>query len=105
MRIQSVLEKDAECRPFHDGENPLEDDQTHKQTGHGKAITANPVEIALGTIFSHEEEDAGTPNERGNRKEVEGTQKKIQGEDNEERKQDKARFAGERVRREELVGT
>lgn len=88
-----------------DGENPLENDQAYEQTGHGETVAAQPIEIPLGAILGHEDHDAGAAIQWRNRKEIEGAEEKIQGKDDEKGQEDKTGFAGERIVRQEMVGT
>ena len=103
--VRCGSEEDAERRPLHDGENPLEYDQANKQTGHGETVTANPVKIALGAIFGHEDHDAGAAIKGRDREEIEGAEEKVEGKEDEKDLEDKARIASDRIDRKEMVGT
>ena len=81
--VRCGSKEDAERRPLHDGENPLENDQANEQTGHGETVAANPVEIALGAVLGHENHDAGAAIKWRNREEIEGAEEQIQGKDDE----------------------
>jgi hypothetical protein len=86
-----------------DGENSPEDDQPHEETSHGKTVTTNPVEIALGAVLGHQDHDASAAIQRRNRKKIEGAEEEVQGKENEEDLEDKARIAGDWIDRKELV--
>ena len=102
---QRGSEKDAQCRPLYDGENPLEYDQAHEQAGHGETVTANPVEIALGAVLGHEDHYARASIKWRDRKEIKGAEEKVQGKDDKKDLEDEARISGERIDRKEMVGT
>ncbi len=97
--------EDVEGHTLYDWENPPEDDQAHEKAGHGKTVAAKPVEIALRAILGHEDHDASTAIQWRNGKEIEGAEEKIQGKEDKEDLEDKARIAGDRIERKEMVGT
>jgi len=102
--VRRGSEEETEGRILYDWENLPKYDQAHEKAGHGKTVTAKPVEIALGAIFAHEDHNAGAAIQWRNRKEIEGAKEKVQGKEDEKDLEDQSRIAGDRIGRKELVG-
>lgn len=103
--VRRGSEADAKRRPLHEGENPLEYDQANEQTGHGKTVTANPVEIALGAVLGHEDHYASASIKWRDRKEIKRAEEKIQGKDDEKGQEYNTGYASERIDRKKMLGT
>src|SRR5215469_13310133 len=98
------LEKQRSHKTLDGREDVAKDQQAHKNARHGEGAAANPVEVAAGTLFTHEQRDDGTAVERRNRQEIEDTQQKIQRKEHKQRDSGESMRAGIRVPAQEPEG-
>lgn len=62
--------------------NVTKNKDAHQQSRHRKAVAAEPAQVALRCLFTHEEQDHRAAVERRNGKKVEGAQQQVQREKN-----------------------
>ena len=98
-------EKEAHREAFDVGKDLPKDDQADEQTGDGETVASQPVEIALGFIFAHEHHDGCAAIERGDGKEIESAQEKIQFNYDEQEHRYETGRAGKRIAMKELKRT
>jgi len=76
---------------LHRRKDITKDDQADENARHGKSAAANPIEVAAGAIFAHQQHNDGASVEWRNRKKIKYSEKKIQ------RKEDKKKDDAEAV--------
>jgi len=62
--LRGRLEKQGFDEVFHGREDIAENDQADENAGKGKGAGADPVKIAAGAVFRHQQHDHGTAVER-----------------------------------------
>ena len=87
--VETRLEQQVHHEGLHIGKYLAEDDQTDQESGDGKAVSPQPIEIFLGAGFVHEQHDRRAAVEWWNGEEIEGAKQEIHHEHGDERGEQK----------------